>query len=147
MAWVSLSDALEMALKRLEIDCAATAGTVDADAEKMAAALGKQQPPSQGRTTIVGTKGIAGQGDKTGDASRGHTPPAPPISGTKFTDIPNAHAPARSVNLVLVIDNGGRRDERGRKPFVPTFRSSRTGGAARETGLRIVGGHASAHEA
>ena len=77
MAWVSLSDALEMALKRLEIDCAATAGT-DADAEKMAAALGKQQPPSQGRTNNEGTKGVAGQGDKPGNANREHTPTALP---------------------------------------------------------------------
>jgi hypothetical protein len=94
MAFVTLGQALEMALKRLEIDCAATAGT-DADAEKMAESL-DNSPPSIRE-----------------DAEP--SPPKRPVS----TDIraikclrtasPERVAPPFAVrkHLVVVVDNGG----------------------------------------
>ena len=137
MAWVSLSDALEMALKRLEIDCAATAGT-DADAEKMAESVASSRP-SQGGSNNEGTKGIAGQGEKPGNANREHMPTAPPTGRNKLTGNPNAHAPARPVSLFLIVDNGAREVDGGGVRHPPSYRSNRRGRTTvRETGLMLV---------
>ena len=136
MAWKTLAEAMERAIAQGMIECAATAGT-DADAEKMAAALGKQQPPSQGRT-IEGTKGIAGQGEKPGNANREHMPTALPTGKCFRTASPERVAPPFAVrkHLVVVVDNA-RETKGGGQPFAPrAFRSAE--GEARETGLMLV---------
>ena len=136
MAWKTLAEAVESAIAQGIIDCAVSAGT-DADAEKMAAALGKQQPPSKGRSNNEGTKGIAGQGEKPGNANREHMPTALPTGRNKLTGNPNAHAPARPVSLFLIVDNGAREVDGGGVRHPPSYRSAPRG-KARETGLRIV---------
>jgi hypothetical protein len=145
MAWVSLSDALEMALKRLEIDCAATAGT-DADAEKMAAALDQQQPPSQERRTTAASEGDA-------DDGANNLKPmleALPTGKCLRTASPERVAPPFAVrsHLVVVVDNGGGRQTEGRGNSLPTFRSAKASSFnARETKLRMAWDSARAHVA
>ena len=132
MAWVSLSTALERALKRLELDCAATAGT-DADAEKMAAALGKQQPPShQGETSVT-------SGGKAGDTNRDRMNPALPTGKCHHTARPERVSPPLAVwcHLTVVVDNGARGADGGGVRPPPSYRSAPRG-KARETGFRIV---------
>ena len=112
MAWISLGDALEMALKQLEID-----------AEKMAESVASSRPSVQGSRTHA---------DSEGDADGGAINLKPmlealPTGKCLRTASPERVAPPFAVrsHLVVVVDNGGGRQTTGRNNGLPTYRASR----------------------